>query len=107
MTSTHLLWDCWCIHGLKLQNLDGVLSFLLSGSAKLLGSKSGQISVKRGNIFELCVESNLMLCRKEIWSFVKVLDYQVLEELINLRFKYSFLTLVQVTLFYGTTLCHV
>ena len=55
-----------------------------------------------------CVESNLIFCRKEIWSFVKALDYQVLEELVNLRLKYSFLTLVQVTPrvevtpFYGT-----
>ena len=51
-----------------------------------------------------------MFCRKEIWSFVKVPDYQILEELINLRLKCSFLTLVevtprvQVTPFYGTAL---
>ena len=34
------------------------------------------------------------MCRKEIWSFLKVLDYQqILEELINLRLKCSFLNL--------------
>ena len=36
------------------------------------------------------VRSNLIFCRKEIWSFLKVLDYQILEELINLRVKCSF-----------------
>ena len=33
------------------------------------------------------VESNLTFCSKEIWSFLKFLDYQMSEELINLRFK--------------------
>ena len=88
------------------------LLFLLSGTGKWLGSESGQISVskKRQYFLIICVESNLMFCRKEIWSFVKVPDYQILEELINLRLKCSFLTLVevtprvQVTPFYGTAL---
>ena len=56
VTSTHLLRDCWCIHDLKLWNLLGrFLSFLLSGTREWLRSKSGQISVKRGNIFYLSV----------------------------------------------------
>ena len=93
----HTLWDCWRIHDLKLWNLVRFQSFLLSGTGKQLRSESGQISLKRGNIFDLCVESTLTFCRKEIWSFLKVLDYQILEELINLRFKCSFLSLVQVT----------
>ena len=42
------------------------------------------------------------MCRKEIWSFLKVLDYQILDELINLRLKCSFLSLTgpKVTPFY-------
>ena len=43
------------IHDLKLWNLIRVLSFLVSGTGKSLHSESGQISVKRGNIFELSV----------------------------------------------------
>ena len=40
----------------------------------------------------------MAFCRKQIRSFLKVLDYQILEELINLRrLKCSFLSLVQVT----------
>ena len=85
---------------------------MLSGTGKLLGSESGQILVskKRQYFLIICVESNLMFCRKEIWSFVKNPDYQILEKLINLRLKCSFLTLVevtprvQVTPFYSTAL---
>ena len=50
VTSTHL-WDCCHIHDLKLWNLVRFLSFLHSGTEKWLCSKSGQISVKKGNIF--------------------------------------------------------
>ena len=60
VTFKHLLWAYWHIHDLKLWHF---LSFLLSGTEKMAVCKSGQISVKRGNIF-------------------KVLE---LEELINLR----------------------
>ena len=59
--------------------------------------KWSNFSKKRQYFLFICVESNLTFCRKEIWSFLKVLDYQILEELINLRFKCSFLSLVQVT----------
>ena len=52
----------------------------------------------------ICVESNLTFCRREIWSFLKFVEYQISEELINLRFKCIFLSLVQVTPFYGTKL---
>ena len=49
-------------------------------------------------IFLIYVLNQIWLfVEKEIWSFLKVLDYQILEELINLRFKCSFLSLVQVT----------
>ena len=107
-SSTHLLWDCWCIHDLKLWNLVSFLSFLLSGTLKWLHSESGQISVEREYFWIICTESNLIFYRKEIWSFLKVLHKQILEELINLRLKCSFLSLaqviprVQVTPFYGT-----
>ena len=72
--------------------------------------KWSNFSKKRQYFWMICVESNLTFCRKEIWSFLKVLDYQILEELINLRLKCSFLSLVQVTPralvtpFYGTKL---
>ena len=46
---------CWHINDLKLWNLVRFLSFLLSDTGKKLCSKSGQISAKRGNIFELSV----------------------------------------------------
>ena len=59
--------------------------------------KWSNFSKKRQYFLFICVESNLTFCKKEIWSFVKVLDYQILKELINLRLKCSFLSLVQVT----------
>ena len=43
--------DCWNILDLTLWNLVRFLSFRLSGTGKCLCSESGQISVKRGNIF--------------------------------------------------------
>ena len=46
---------------------------------------------KRDNIFELCV----IFYRKEIWSFLKVLNYQIVEELINLRLKWSALIMMK------------
>ena len=58
----------------------------------------------------VCVESNFIFYGKEIWSFLKVLLYQILEEFINFRRECSFLSLVQVTPrvqvtpFYGTYL---
>ena len=84
--------QCWHIYGLKLWNLVRFLSFLLmlSGTGKWLSSKSGQISVKRQYFWIICVKSNLTFCRKEIWSFLKILDYWILEELINLRLKRGF-----------------
>ena len=72
--------------------------------------KWSNFSKKRQYFLIICVESNLTFCRKEIWSFLKCFDYQISQELINLRFKYSFLSLVQVTPrvlvtpFYGTKL---
>ena len=59
--------------------------------------KWSKFSKKRQYFLIICVKSNLFFCRKEIWSFLKVLDYQILEEVINLRLKCSFLILVQVT----------
>ena len=47
-------------------------------------------SKKRQYFWIICVESNLTFCRKEIWSFLKFLEYQISEELINVRFKCSF-----------------
>ena len=58
--------------------------------------KWSKFSKKRQYFWIICVKSNLIfcMCRKEIWSFLKVLDYQqILEELINLRLKCSFLNL--------------
>ena len=63
--------------------------------------KWSNFSKKRQYFLFICVESNLTFCRKEIWSFLKVLDYQILDELINLRLECSFESLVQVTLLYG------
>ena len=53
-------------------------------------------SKKRQYFWIICVESNLIFYRQKIWSFLKVLDYQILEELTNLRIKCSFLSLVQI-----------
>ena len=50
----------------------------------------------------ICIGSNLVFYRKKNWSFLKVLDHQILEELINLKLKYSFLSLIQVNPFYST-----
>ena len=111
VTSAHLLWDCWRIHGLKLWNL--VKSFIISVFRhwKMAGwRKRSNFSKKRQYFWIICVESNLIFYRKKIWSLAKDLDYQILEELINWRVKCSFLTLVQVTPgvqvtpFYGTML---
>ena len=56
MSDVHTCYGIeWRIRGLKLRNLVRVLSFLLSGTGKWLGSKSGQILVKRGSLFELSV----------------------------------------------------
>ena len=54
MTSTDL-WYYWHIHSVKLWNLVSFYSFQLSGTGKWPRSESGQISVKRDNIFELSV----------------------------------------------------
>ena len=62
-----------------------------------------QISVKRGNIFELSVlnQTWLFVERKSGVFLRFLIDHQISEELINLRLKCSFLSLVQVTPFYG------
>ena len=66
------------------------------------------LSKKKQYFLIICVESNLTFCRKKMWSFLNCLDYQISEELINLSFKCSFLSFVQVTPrvlvtpFYGT-----
>ena len=59
--------------------------------------KSSNFSKKRQYFWIICVELNLIFYRKEIWSILKALDYQILKESINLRLKCSFLSLVQVT----------
>ena len=100
VTSTHLLWDCWCIHGLKLWNLVSFWSFLFLALQLENGCvvKVVKFHYKRRQYFWInCVESNLIFYIKKILSFLKVLDIQILEELINLRLKCSFLSLVQVT----------
>ena len=85
-----------------IYNLVSFWSFPLSGTGKWLWSESGQISVKKGQYLRIIyIESNLIFCRKKNWSFHKVLDHQILEELINLKLKSSFLCLFQFNLFYG------
>ena len=64
--------------------------------------KWSNFSKKRQYFWFICVEWNLTFCREEIWSFFKVLHYHILEELINVRLKCSYLSLAQVTPFYAT-----
>ena len=84
--------DCFCtLLGLLAHSWFEIMEFsvfliiVLSGTGKWLHSESGQISGKRQYFKITCVEPNLIFYRKETWSFLKVLDYQILEESINLR----------------------
>ena len=71
VTSTHLLWGCWHIHDLKLWNLFRFFSHWKIPAQR----KWSNFSKKRQYFWIICVESNFTFCRKEIWSFLKVLGY--------------------------------
>ena len=85
-----MLHEFMHLHGLKLWNLVSFSTFLLSDAGKWLQSKWSNSSKKLQYFRTVQVESNLIFCIKNIWSVLKILDQQILEELINLKLKCSF-----------------
>ena len=56
----------------------------------LLKWKWSSFSKKGPYFWIICIKSSLIFYREKNWSFLKVVDHHILEELINLKLKCSF-----------------